>query len=85
MEGVEVARARVRELTPLIFTFDLPMIMCGQHHMRAPSTDADEQPYLRAVQDQYGVQVSSSKVVAKLYFIFLSYYWINRFLSLMCR
>lgn len=51
MEGVEKARARVRELTPLIFTFDLPLI---------PTFDSapdPNDPYLRAIQDQYNIQV----------------------------
>ena len=51
IEGVEKARARVRELTPLVFTFDLPLV---------PSVEATpdpNDPYLRAIQDQYNVQV----------------------------
>ena len=54
IDGVETARARVRELTPLIFTFDLP-IMSSLH-----STPDSSDPYLRAIQDQYNIQVSES-------------------------
>lgn len=52
VKGVERARARVRELTPLIFQFDLAIV---------PSFHAVPDPnntYLRAIQDQYNVQVS---------------------------
>merc|ERR1719193_2193641 len=52
MAGVERARARVRELTPLIFQFDLAIV---------PSFNAapdHNNTYLRAIQDQYNVQVS---------------------------
>ena len=52
MDGVETARARVRELTPLIFCFDLP-IMASLHATPPDHND----PYLRAIQDQYNIQV----------------------------
>jgi len=51
MEGVEKARARVRELTPLIFTFDLPIVPSVEL-----SLDPND-PYLRAIQDQYNIQL----------------------------
>ena len=51
IEGVENARARVRELTPLVFTFDLPLVPCIEA-MPDPND-----PYLRAIQDQYNIQV----------------------------
>ena len=51
MDGVEKARARVRELTPLFFTFDLP-IMSSLDAVLDPN-DA----FLRAIQDQYNIQV----------------------------
>ncbi|CAB4057421.1 BICC1 [Lepeophtheirus salmonis] len=51
VEGVERARARVRELTPLVFNFDLPVIPSLQ------STPDPLDPYLRAIQDQYNIQV----------------------------
>jgi len=51
MEGVERARARVRELTPLIFQFDLAIV--SFHSAPDPNST-----YLRAIQDQYNVQVS---------------------------
>ena len=51
MEGVEKARARVRELTPLIFTFDLPIVSTVE--MNLDSND----PFLRAIQEQYNIQV----------------------------
>jgi len=51
MEGVEKARARVRELTPLIFTFDLPIVTSVEI-----SLDPND-PYLRAIQDQYNIQL----------------------------
>ena len=54
MEGVEKARARVRELTPLIFTFDLPIVPTVEL-----SLDPND-PFLRAIQDQYNIQVSFS-------------------------
>ena len=58
IEGVEVARARVRELTPLIFVFDMPIITQLQNG--APDNN---DPYLKAIQDQYNVQVTfKSKV-----------------------
>ncbi len=52
MAGVEKARARVRELTPLIFCFDLPIISSLE------STTDPNDPFLRAIQDQYNVQVT---------------------------
>ena len=51
IDGVETARARIRELTPLIFSFDLPIIP-SLHN----SPDLND-PYLRAIQDQYNIQV----------------------------
>jgi hypothetical protein len=51
MFGVERARARVRELTPLLFNFDLPIVPSFQ---AAPDTNS---PYLRAIQDQYNIQI----------------------------
>ena len=44
MSGVERARARVRELTPLLFNFDLPIVPSFQ---QAPDTNS---PFLRAIQ-----------------------------------
>ena len=44
MSGVERARARVRELTPLPFNFDLPIVPSFQ---QAPDTNS---PFLRAIQ-----------------------------------
>ncbi|XP_059097133.1 protein bicaudal C homolog 1-like isoform X2 [Tigriopus californicus] len=52
IEGVETARARVRELTPLIFNFDLPIIPS-----MLPSPNVNE-PFLKAIQDQYNIQVT---------------------------
>merc|ERR1719228_215928 len=51
MAGVERARARVRELTPLLFNFDLPIVPSFQ---TAPDTNS---PFLRAIQDQYNIQI----------------------------
>ena len=51
MNGVERARARVRELTPLLFNFDLPIMPSFQ---TAPDTNS---PFMRAIQDQYNVQI----------------------------
>jgi len=51
MAGVERARARVRELTPLLFNFDLPIVPSFQ---AAPDASS---PYLRAIQDQYNIQI----------------------------
>ena len=53
MEGVERARARVREQTPLVFTFDLPII--PSLHTAPDASD----PFLHAIQEQYNVQVST--------------------------
>ena len=51
MDGVERARARVRELTPLIFCFDLPLIPTFE------ATPDPNDPCVRAIQDQYNIQV----------------------------
>ena len=51
IEGVEKARARVRELTPLVFTFDLP------HVSNVEQLPDPSDPYLKAIQDQYNIQV----------------------------
>merc|ERR1719187_3110335 len=51
MEGVERARSRVRELTPLLFHFDLPIVPSFQ------SPPDPNSPYLRAIQDQYNIQI----------------------------
>ncbi|KAG8258931.1 Protein bicaudal C 1 [Homalodisca vitripennis] len=48
IEGVERARARVRELTPLIFSFELPVLSS----MPDPTA-----PHILKVQETYGVQV----------------------------
>lgn len=52
IEGVEKARARVRELAPLVFSFDLPIV---------PSVDVISHdpgdPYLKAIQEQYNIQI----------------------------
>ena len=57
IDGVETARARVRELTPLIFCFDLPLIPSLQN------TPDNNDPYLRAIQDQYNIQVSNNSLI----------------------
>merc|ERR1719312_2309991 len=51
MAGVERARSRVRELTPLLFNFDLPVVPSLQV---APDVNS---PYFRAIQDQYNIQI----------------------------
>ena len=48
---MERARARVRELTPLLFNFDLPIMPSFQ---AAPDVNS---PYLKAIQDQYNIQI----------------------------
>ena len=55
MIGVERARTRVRELTPLIFTFDLPIVASVDVNL-----DTND-PFLRAVQEQYNIQVTFLK------------------------
>ena len=50
IQGVERARARVRELTPLIFYFDLPRVK----NFQVPDMNS---PLLRAIQDQFNVQI----------------------------
>merc|ERR1719397_1622658 len=51
MEGVERARARVRELTPLLFNFDLPVMPGFQ------ATPDLNSHFLKAIQDQYNIQI----------------------------
>ncbi|XP_043463526.1 protein bicaudal C isoform X1 [Leptopilina heterotoma] len=51
MEGVERARARVRNLTPLIFSFELPIMGASQ---AVPDSTS---PYVVKIQEQYNVQV----------------------------
>ncbi|XP_026741713.1 protein bicaudal C-like isoform X2 [Trichoplusia ni] len=51
MERVERARARVRALTPLVFSFELPIT-----HSSQPLPDITS-PYVLNIQDQYNVQV----------------------------
>ncbi|XP_046753461.1 protein bicaudal C isoform X2 [Diprion similis] len=51
MSGVERARARVRNLTPLIFSFELPIMGAMQ---AAPDATS---PYVIKIQEQYNVQV----------------------------
>ncbi|XP_043795271.1 protein bicaudal C homolog 1-B isoform X2 [Apis laboriosa] len=51
MEGVERARARVRNLTPLIFSFELPIMSSSQ---ALPDSTT---PYLVKIQEKYNVQV----------------------------
>lgn len=51
MEGVERARARVRNLTPLIFSFELPIMGLTQ---TLPDSNS---PYVVKIQEKYNVQV----------------------------
>ncbi|KAG7312462.1 hypothetical protein JYU34_001973 [Plutella xylostella] len=51
MERVERARARVRALTPLVFSFELPIVAPSQ-----PLPDINS-PYVQQIQEQYNVQV----------------------------
>ncbi|KPJ12868.1 Protein bicaudal C [Papilio machaon] len=51
MERVERARARVRALTPLVFSFELPIAGAAQ-----PLPDVTS-PYVQQLQEQYNVQV----------------------------
>ncbi|XP_078045198.1 protein bicaudal C isoform X3 [Augochlora pura] len=51
MEGVERARARVRKLTPLIFSFELPIMGSSQ---TVPDSTS---PYVVKIQEKYNVQV----------------------------
>ncbi|XP_076654315.1 protein bicaudal C isoform X2 [Halictus rubicundus] len=51
MEGVERARARVRNLTPLIFSFELPIMGSSQ---TVPDSTS---PYVVKIQEKYNVQV----------------------------
>ncbi|XP_054008180.1 protein bicaudal C isoform X3 [Hylaeus anthracinus] len=51
VEGVERARARVRNLTPLIFSFELPIM--GASQAMPDSTS----PYVVKIQEKYNVQV----------------------------
>ncbi|KAK3920505.1 Protein bicaudal C [Frankliniella fusca] len=51
LAGVERARACVRELTPLMFSFELPIVGSLQ-----PYPDP-ESPFMRSVQEKYNVQV----------------------------
>ena len=67
MEGVEKARARVRELTPLIFTFDLPIVST----VEIPLDPND--PFLRAIQDQYNIQVCFKEMQNAIIYALLSF------------
>lgn len=49
---MERARARVRELAPLVFNFDLPVVPSVDVVSHDPSD-----PYLKAIQEQYNIQV----------------------------
>ncbi|CAF4928601.1 unnamed protein product [Pieris macdunnoughi] len=51
MERVERARARVRALTPLIFTFELPVVAASNPLPEITS------PYVQQIQDKFNVQV----------------------------
>ncbi|KAG5329672.1 BIC1B protein, partial [Acromyrmex heyeri] len=51
MESVERARARVRNLTPLIFSFELPIMGASQSMPDCTS------PYVVKIQDKFNVQV----------------------------
>ncbi|PNF27721.1 hypothetical protein B7P43_G12775 [Cryptotermes secundus] len=51
MDGVEQARARIRKLTPLIFSFELPIVGTLQSLPDSNST------YLRSIQEKYNVHV----------------------------
>lgn len=51
IEGIERARARVRNLTPLIFSFELPIMGASQ---RTPDATS---PYVVKIQEKYNVQV----------------------------
>ncbi|XP_015174983.1 PREDICTED: protein bicaudal C isoform X2 [Polistes dominula] len=51
IEGIEKARARVRRLTPLIFSFELPIMGSSQ---RTPDATS---PYVVRLQEKYNVQV----------------------------
>ncbi|XP_070171625.1 protein bicaudal C homolog 1-B isoform X2 [Polyergus mexicanus] len=51
MESVERARARVRNLTPLIFSFELPIMDASQSMPDCTS------PYVIKIQEKYNVQV----------------------------
>jgi len=57
MEGVEKARARVRELAPLVFNFDLPIVPSmdggGPSHHHNDLSD----PFVKAMQEQYNIQI----------------------------
>uniref|UniRef100_A0A1B6DKN9 SAM domain-containing protein n=1 Tax=Clastoptera arizonana TaxID=38151 RepID=A0A1B6DKN9_9HEMI len=51
IQGVEKARARVRELMPLIFSFELPVVSSV---MSLPDSTS---PYILSIQESYNVQV----------------------------
>lgn len=51
IDGIEQARARVRNLTPLIFSFELPIMGSSQ---RTPDATS---PYVVKIQEKYNVQV----------------------------
>ncbi|XP_070492413.1 protein bicaudal C isoform X2 [Chironomus tepperi] len=51
LEGVEKARSLVRESTPLLLSFELPIMYPG-----APSYD-NNTPFIKEMEKQYGVQV----------------------------
>jgi len=51
LEGVEKARSLVRESTPLLLSFELPIMFPG-----APTYD-NNTPFIKEMEKQYGVQV----------------------------
>lgn len=51
MEGVEKARSLVRLSTPLLISFELPVLAAGR-----PAPDHDT-PFITSVENQYNVQV----------------------------
>ncbi|XP_075229841.1 protein bicaudal C [Lycorma delicatula] len=60
IKNVENARARIRELSPLIFTFELPVLGTMQSELILAS------PYITSIQEKYNVQVKF-RTRSKLY------------------
>ena len=60
MEGVEIARIRVRELSPLIFCFDIPL--ANGLNAKRPNL---EDPGIKTIQEEYKVQVNNNIPVSR--------------------
>ena len=63
IDGVEKARAKVRELMPLVFTFELPILPVTSS---GSNFNLANDPYLRSMQDQYNIQIMFKQTHGKV-------------------